>query len=37
MHDAHLDRMCNKITIDQFDPGSKEPTFKICAVKLAKA
>jgi nitrate reductase NapA len=35
MHDA--DHMCNRITIDQFDPGSKEPTFKICAVKLAKA
>ncbi|MCD4748156.1 MAG: nitrate reductase [Thermoanaerobaculales bacterium] len=37
MHDDNLKRMCNKITIDQFDPGSKEPTFKICAVKLAKA
>jgi len=35
MHDADL--MCNRITIDQFDPGSKEPTFKICAVKLEKA
>ena len=35
MHDPDL--MCNVITIDQFDPGSKEPTFKICAVKVEKA
>ena len=35
MHDPDL--MCNEITLDQFAPGSKEPTFKICAVKVAKA
>jgi len=35
MHDPDL--MCNEITLDQFDPGSKEPTFKICAVKVEKA
>ncbi len=27
----------NYVTIDAFDPGSKQPEFKICAVKLAKA
>ena len=35
MHDP--DRMCNKITIDAVDPGSKQPEFKVCAVKLEKA
>lgn len=35
MHDP--DRMCNLVTIDAFDPGSKQPEFKICAVKLARA
>jgi nitrate reductase NapA len=35
MHDD--ERMCNFITIDAFDPGSKQPEFKICAVKLEKA
>jgi len=35
MHDPDLN--CNELTLDQFDPGSKEPTFKICAVKVAKA
>ncbi len=27
----------NKVTIDAYDPGSKQPEFKICAVKLEKA
>jgi nitrate reductase NapA len=35
MHDD--ERMCNAVTIDAFDPGSKQPEFKICAVKLEKA
>jgi len=35
MHDA--DRMCNRVTIDAVDPISKEPEFKICAVKVSKA
>ena len=35
MHDP--DRLCNEITIDAFDPGSKQPEFKICAVKMEKA
>lgn len=34
MHDP--DRMCNRITIDAIDPGSKQPEFKIAAVKLEK-
>lgn len=29
--------LINFVTIDAFDPGSKQPEFKICAVKLAKA
>ena len=35
MHDP--DRMCNEITIDAVDPISKQPEFKICAVKAVKA
>ena len=27
----------NRVTIDAYDPGSKQPEFKICAVRLAKA
>ena len=27
----------NRVTIDAYDPGSKQPEFKICAVKLARA
>jgi nitrate reductase NapA len=29
--------LINRVTINAFDPGSKQPEFKICAVKLAKA
>jgi len=29
--------LINKVTIDAYDPGSKQPEFKICAVKLSKA
>lgn len=35
MHDAN--HMCNIVTIDAVDPGSKQPEFKICAVKVEKA
>lgn len=35
MHDA--EHMCNRITIDAVDPISRQPEFKICAVKLEKA
>ncbi|MCP4896136.1 MAG: molybdopterin-dependent oxidoreductase [bacterium] len=35
MHDK--DRLCNELTIDAFDAGSKQPEFKICGVKLEKA
>ena len=29
--------MINKLTLDAIDPGSKQPEFKICAVKIRKA
>jgi nitrate reductase NapA len=35
MHDP--DRMCNRITIDAVDAISRQPEFKICAVKLEKS
>jgi len=35
MHDP--DRMCNRLTIDAVDPVSRQPEFKICAVRVAKA
>ena len=35
MHDAA--RMCNTLTIDAADPVSRQPEFKICAVKVARA
>ena len=34
MHDDQ--RMCNLITNDAVDPGSKQPEFKICAVQIEK-
>jgi len=35
MHDDQ--RMCNRITSDAVDPVSRQPEFKICAVKVEKA
>ncbi len=35
-HDQHEDRMINKVTKDAFDPGSKEPEFKICACRIER-
>jgi nitrate reductase NapA len=35
MHDP--DRMCNSLTIDAVDPVSRQPEYKICAVKVEKA
>ncbi len=35
-HDAEIARMINFVTIDAFDDISKQPEYKICAVKLAK-
>ncbi|MCA9261849.1 MAG: nitrate reductase, partial [Planctomycetales bacterium] len=29
--------LINRVTIDAYDPGSKQPEFKVCAVQLAKA
>jgi nitrate reductase (cytochrome) len=34
MHDP--DRMCNVLTNDVFDPVSRQPEFKICAIKVEK-
>ena len=31
------DSLINRVTIDAYDPGSKQPEFKICAVKVLKA
>ncbi len=31
------DSLINRVTIDAYDPGSKQPEFKICAVKLRRA
>ena len=35
-HDMHEDRMINKVVKDAFDPGSKEPEFKICACRIKR-
>ena len=35
-HDMHEDRMINKVVKDSFDPGSKEPEFKICACRIRR-
>ncbi|MBI5570118.1 MAG: nitrate reductase [Desulfomonile tiedjei] len=35
--DQDWDRMINRVTIDAFDDGSKQPEFKICAVKIQRA
>jgi nitrate reductase NapA len=35
MHDS--EHMCNRITNDAVDPVSRQPEFKICAVKVEKA
>jgi nitrate reductase NapA len=37
MHWDDDDSLINRVTIDAYDPGSKQPEFKICAVRLAKA
>jgi nitrate reductase NapA len=36
-HWAEDNALINKVTIDAYDPGSKQPEFKICAVRIAKA
>ena len=32
----YVDKLINKLTLDAFDPGSKQPEYKICAVKIQK-
>ncbi len=34
-YDANL--MINKLTLNAFDKGSKQPEYKICAVRIKKA
>jgi nitrate reductase NapA len=34
--DQDWNRMINRVTIDAFDAGSKQPEFKICAVKIER-
>jgi nitrate reductase NapA len=36
-HWADAQSLINRVTIDAYDPGSKQPEFKVCAVKIAKA
>jgi len=35
-HWEDKDSLINRVTIDAYDPGSKQPEFKVCAVKIAK-
>ena len=35
-HDQAETRMINKVTKDAYDPGSKEPEFKISACRIRK-
>lgn len=32
----YADKLINKLTLDAFDPGSKQPEYKICAVNIKK-
>jgi nitrate reductase NapA len=36
-HWADENSLINRVTIDAYDPGSKQPEFKVCAVRLEKA
>jgi nitrate reductase (cytochrome) len=36
-HDTEMSRMINFVTIDAFDDMSKQPEYKICAVRIEKA
>ena len=36
-HDQVQERMINFVLLDAFDPGSKQPEYKVCAVRLSKA
>ncbi len=33
----YADKLINKLTLDAFDPGSKQPEYKICATQVIKA
>ena len=36
-HDKEDDRLINKVLLDAFAPGSKQPEYKVCAVQISKA
>lgn len=36
-HDQVEERMINYVLLDAFDPGSKQPEYKVCAVTIKKA
>jgi nitrate reductase NapA len=36
-HDTEMSRMINFVTIDAFDDTSKQPEYKLCAVRIEKA
>lgn len=36
-HDQVEERMINFVLLDAFDPGSKQPEYKVCAVKLSRS
>lgn len=35
-HDQVKERMINRVLLDAFDPGSKQPEYKVCAVNIRK-
>ena len=36
-HDQNMERMINRVMLDSFDPGSKQPDYKASAVRIEKA
>jgi nitrate reductase NapA len=36
MHWYEDNSLINKVTIDAYDPASRQPEFKVCAVKVEK-
>ena len=32
----YVEKLINTLTLDAFDPGSKQPEYKICAVRIEK-
>jgi nitrate reductase NapA len=36
MHFYEDNELINRVTIDAYDPASRQPEFKVCAVKIEK-